>query len=193
MCFCVRFCRQFVLNVSQQAAIEERGENPIVSLCLLIGAASLQTIHRLHTETPEITSLCVLLQSHRVCLQLWLRWKSEHVMRSGCRSRAVSYGLITVVLQPWSCPRQRPPPPPKVKCTWGCSVCIYSEKESLFFKTCKFFWAIWCLKMFYFYDGWAGVKLWEARALGKPAGSAHETEPRTFRLSELAVKTNKRK
>lgn len=186
MCFCVRFCRQFVLNVSQQAAIEERGENPIVSLCLLIGAASLQTIHRLHTETPEITSLCVLLQSHRVCLQLWLRW--EWVQKSCCFLRVNHCCPAAVVL-----PAPTAPSPPKVKCTWGCSVCIYSEKESLFFKTCKFFWAIWCLKMFYFYDGWAGVKLWEARALGKPAGSAHETEPRTFRLSELAVKTNKRK
>lgn len=126
-----------------------KGKNPIVSLCLLIGAASLQTTHGSIQKHLKLR-VCVLLQSHRVCLQLWLRWKSEHVLRSGCRSRAVSYGLIAVVLQPRSCPRSRPPPPPKVKCTWGCSVCIYSEKESLFFKTCTFFWAIWCLKMFYF-------------------------------------------
>lgn len=139
MCFCVRFCRQFVLNVSQQAAIEERGENPIVSLCLLIGAASLQTIHRLHTETPEITSLCVLLQSHRVCLQLWLRWKSEHVLRSGCRSRAVSYGLITVVLQPWSCPRQRPPPPPKLSVHEGAAYVYTVKKKVYFLKLVNFF------------------------------------------------------
>lgn len=85
------------------------------------------------------------------------------------------------------------PSPPKLSVHEGAAYVYTVKKKVYFFKTCTFFWAIWCLKMFYFYDGWAGVKLWEARALGKPAGSAHETEPRTFRLSELAVKTNKRK
>lgn len=169
-----------------------KGENPIVSLCLLIGAASLQTTHGSIQKHLKLR-VCVLLQSHRVCLQLWLRWKSEHVLRSGCRSRAVSYGLITDVLQPWSCPRSRPPPPPKLSVYEGAAYVYTVKKKVYFLKLVHFFEQSDVWKCFIFYDGWAGVTLWEARAVGKPAGSAHETEPRTFRLSELAVKTNKRK
>lgn len=138
MCFCVRFCRQFVLNVSQQAVIEERGKNPIVSLCLLIGAASLQTIHRLHTETPEITSLCVTSVTPRLSaivteMKVGARFE-EWVQKSCCFLRVNHCCPAAVVL-----PALTAPSPPKVKCTWGCSVCIYSEKESLFFQNLYIF------------------------------------------------------
>lgn len=150
MCFCVRFCRQFVLNVSQQAVIEERGKNPIVSLCLLIGAASLQTIHRLHTETPEITSLCVTSVTPRLSaivteMKVGARFE-EWVQKSCCFLRVNHCCPAAVVLPALTAPS----PPPKLSVHEGAAYVYTVKKKVYFFKTCTFFWAIWCLKMFYF-------------------------------------------